>query len=117
MRDVVLHFVTEAKICELHGEHFDDPSLTDCITFPIDLPGPDCDVLGEVFVCPTAALLYAKENNSQPYRECTLYIVHGLLHLLGYDDIDEIDQKKMRAMEDKCMAYLEQRSLILTPPK
>ena len=81
------------------------------------MPGPDCDVLGEVFVCPHTALLYSQQHNLDPYRECTLYIVHGLLHLLGYDDISDADQKKMRAMEEKCLAYLEQRSLILTAPK
>lgn len=115
--DVIIHFVDLARICQLHGEYFDDPSPTDCITFPIDSPGPDCQVLGEVFVCPHTAITYAKEHSLDPYSECTLYIVHGLLHLLGFDDIDEADQLKMRAMEKQSMTYLEQLHLILTPPE
>ena len=113
--EVTLHFVDESQICRLHKQFFNDPSPTDCITLPIDPPGRSCDMLGEVFICPQTAIKYAQKQNADPYQELTLYIVHGLLHLLGYKDIEQPDQDKMRAAEKKCMDLLTAKDLILTP--
>ena len=100
------HFVSKEEISQLHDEFFDDPSPTDCITFPIDTPGTESSfhLLGEVFVCPEVALEYALENKIDPYEELKLYVIHGLLHLLGYDDIEEKDRAEMRAMEKHCFS-------------
>lgn len=98
--EVVIHFVGTKKICSLHAQYFDDPSITDCISFPIDSEdsGP-YSVLGEVFVCPETAASYVKKHGGDLHEEIMLYVVHGLLHLLGYDDIEEADQKIMRERE------------------
>jgi probable rRNA maturation factor len=69
--------------------------------------------LGDVFVCPKQALVYAEEHELDAYREVTLYTVHGLLHLLGYDDIDPKDRTVMRAKEQKYMKLLEKTGNIL----
>ncbi len=112
--EVSIHFVDTKNISELHKQFFDDPTPTDCISFPMD----DADsvgyrVLGEVFVCPEVAIEYSEEHGHDPYEETTLYIVHGLLHLLGYDDIEEKDVAKMRAAEQRHLASLKKRGLIL----
>ena len=111
-----LFFVSEEQICALHDEHFNDPSPTDCMTFPMDPPGPDCEMLGTVFVCPQTAINYANQHGTDPYEECTLYIVHGLLHLLGLRDKTESEQQEMRQAESLYMDRLRQHHLILTPP-
>ena len=94
---------------KMHNEFFNDPSPTDCMSFPIDTEedAEDC-YLGDIVVCPAAALKYA-----DPYRETTLYILHGLLHLLGYDDIQPQDRKKMRRAEKTYMNYFETMGLLL----
>jgi probable rRNA maturation factor len=113
--EVTLHFVETDEICRLHEQFFGDPSTTDCISFPMD----DCEdgigpcVLGEVFVCPATAVEYAKTHHGDSNHECTLYIVHGLLHLMGYDDIDDADIVEMRAAEERHMQNLKQLNLIL----
>lgn len=112
--EVTIHFVTKEEITKLHGDFFDDPTPADCISFPIDPPGDGesgYTVLGEIFVCPEVAQEYIKEGD--PYRETTLYIIHGLLHLLGYDDIEEEDKAIMRAQEKSAMLYLEEKKEIL----
>lgn len=112
--EVVVHFVTTEEICRLHEEFFNDPSPTDCISFPLDESNDeDYRVLGDVFVCPQTALEYAKKNELNPYEETTLYIIHGLLHLIGYDDIEEEDQLAMRAAEKKHMQNLKNLNLYL----
>ncbi|MFI5333549.1 MAG: rRNA maturation RNase YbeY [Chlamydiales bacterium] len=104
---VAVHFVTEQEIAKLHQIYFDDDSVTDTISFPLDSPGtvPLCH-LGEVFVCPSVARKYSKRHGLDPYEETMLYLTHGILHLLGYDDQDPKSRKKMRAMERKCMQLL-----------
>lgn len=113
---VDLFFLDEPSICALHEEHFADPSPTDCMTFPMDPPGPECEMLGTVFVCPKVAIRYSRNHKTDPYEECTLYIVHGLLHLLGLRDKTESEKKEMRKAESKNMEILRNRHLILTPP-
>ena len=51
--------------------------------------------------------------SSDPYGEVTLYIVHGFLHLLGYDDIEESDEKEMRSEEKNCIVHLEKHGVRL----
>ena len=84
------------------------------MSFPIDPPSEDRDfhhVLGEIFVCPKVAVEYALENDLDPHKELTLYVIHALLHLIGYDDIDESDRKKMREEEKRCLSIVEPFSL------
>lgn len=114
--EAAIHYVDTPTICDLHREFFDDPTTTDCISFPMD-DDEDVDVgykvLGEVFVCPETAVNYVKINGGDVYREITLYTVHGLLHLLGYDDIEEEDRLQMRAEEARYLAHVESKGLWL----
>lgn len=115
--EVCIYFVSTEEICRLHEHYFDDPSTTDCISFPMDdNREAGYRVLGDVFVCPQTAIDYAKQHGTEPYEETTLYIVHGILHLLGYDDIDENDRKEMRSAESRNMANLKKLDLCLKQP-
>ena len=101
--EVVIHLVDKEEISELHRTYFNDPTPTDCISFPID------DVLlGEVFVCPAVAWEYALKHKKDPYMETALYIIHGLLHLLGYDDQDRADRLQMQRKQQRCLKQLAQ---------
>jgi probable rRNA maturation factor len=112
--EVGIHFVNALRISELHAHYFDDPTLTDCISFPIDKDSNSpYRVLGEVFVCPKVAMEYAAAHAKDPYEEVTLYLVHGLLHLMGYDDIEDRDRRQMRAAEKRHMKNLQQLKLYL----
>ncbi|HEY5235470.1 MAG TPA: rRNA maturation RNase YbeY [Rhabdochlamydiaceae bacterium] len=106
LQEVAIYFVGIRKITQLHAEHFNDPTPTDCITFPFD-----DQLLGEIFVCPKAALDY---NPKKPYEETTLYIIHGLLHLLGYDDIDSKKRALMRREEKRLMALAKKHRCIIS---
>jgi probable rRNA maturation factor len=109
-REISIYFVTQKRISDLHQEYFNDPTPTDCITFPID-----DETLGEVFVCPKVALAYCEKNGGDPHTETSLYIVHGILHLLGYDDLEPGKRRTMRKKEKKCMAHLNDLKISLRP--
>jgi probable rRNA maturation factor len=70
-------------------------------------------VLGEVFVCPKTAIDFSEKHGKDVYEETSLYLVHGILHLLGYDDIDPKDRIKMRKKERYCMSFLKENNLAL----
>ena len=111
--EVSVTFVDTKRICALHEEFFQDDSPTDCISFPMDMEDDETyRVLGEIFVCPQAALDY---NPKHPYEETTLYIIHGLLHLLGYDDIDRKKRALMRNEEKRLMKLAKKHKCILQP--
>lgn len=105
--EVSIHFVDVETITTMHGEYFQDPTPTDCISFPLD----DCEeegykCLGDVFVCPKVAIQYAFDHQKDPLLETILYVIHGLLHLMGYDDLESEDRKKMRRAEKKHLGNL-----------
>lgn len=108
---MALHFVGKKKISELHQLYFDDPSPTDCITFPYE----DESFLGEIFVCPAIAKEYVEMRGGDLFEEITLYVVHGFCHLLGFDDQSEEDRKAIRKEEKKWLQKLAKNKLRITP--
>lgn len=110
---IAIHFVDEKKIKKLHQQFFSDPTITDCITFPIDPMGPNCHYLGEIFICPEVAEEYASSHEIPLQEELTLYLIHGILHLLEYDDIDPKDREIMRKKEKSCMELLKKDNALL----
>lgn len=109
-KELGLHFVGLRKISQLHAEYFDDPTPTDCISFPYDDPV----FLGEIFVCPEIAKSHVDRFGGNLEKEITLYVVHGFLHLLGFDDLNKQEREKMRAEEEKWMRNLAKNNLGIT---
>lgn len=99
---MAIHFVGKRKIKNLHHQFFSDPTCTDCITFPY---GED-PLSGEVFICPEVGAEYIQKHGGTLEDEITLYVIHGYLHLLGYDDQTPSQKKEMRLQEKKWMDFL-----------
>lgn len=108
--EISLYFVDQKKICQLHATYFQDPTPTDCISFPLDE-----EILGEIFICPSVALEYARRKNLDPYQETSLYVIHGLLHLIGYDDLEPKARRIMRKKEKSCMRHINKEKIGLIP--
>jgi len=100
---------------QLHGEAFGDSSSTDCMSFPLaqgpEAQGPGDPFLGDVVVCPHVA----RQRDPSIYRELTLYLVHGLLHLMGYDDQRQEDRAVMERRQFAHLAWLESNKKLITP--
>ena len=109
--EISINFVDTETICSLHADYFDDPSPTDCISFPLDDEEEEYRVLGEVFVCPKTAQEYASSQGTDPYLEVTLYVIHGLLHLIGFDDLEDRDRLEMRKKEEDHLQNLKNLKL------
>ena len=109
--EIVIHFVGKKEISALHALFFDDPTPTDAISFPDGSDGR----LGEVYICPAVAQEYALKHRLDAHEETSLYLVHSILHLLGYDDLTPRDKRRMRQQEKRCMRFLKQSDALLEP--
>lgn len=117
--EVAIYFVSKEEISIVHDEFFNDPSPTDCISFPMDKREESSyHILGEIFICPKVAIEYLAEDlavTHDVYAEVTLYLVHALLHLLGYKDEEESDQIKMYSAQESYLDLLIKKKLLLRP--
>ena len=109
------------RMAELNERHLQHHGSTDVLTFDLrnqtDIPQEDClddIVTAEIYICPEVAIQYAREHQLDPSRELLLYAVHGMLHLSGYDDIEEQDRAKMRQAEARVMKRLEEDNISTT---
>jgi len=94
--DIDVVFVGDEALSELHERFLDDPSPTDVIAFDLGGgPGP----VGEVYVSVDRARDVATGREVELARELALYLVHGALHLCGFDDHEDEDRAAMRAAE------------------
>lgn len=80
---------------------------TDVLTFPYDSKGPA--VCGEIVVCPQVACLQARAYRTTWQAELSRYVIHGLLHLTGYDDKNAKARRRMKRREDSLMRRLSRR--------
>ena len=74
------------------------------ITFPAD---SEMDSAGEIIVSVDTARARAKELGEPFSRELSLYLVHGWLHLAGYDDRNDTDRAAMRIAEQDALALID----------
>jgi probable rRNA maturation factor len=96
---VSLLLTDDAEIGALHGQHLGDPSATDVMSFELDGEA-------EIVVSVETALRIARERGHEARAEIALYIVHGLLHTLGYDDVRARDRRRMRSAEQVVLQRL-----------
>ena len=110
-----LRFVDPATMAELNLSHMASPGPTDVLAFPIDgrsgrghLP-EQVPLLGDVVVCPAHAAAQAPNHAGDGHDgslgdELALLIVHGVLHVLGYDHQSDTDAAAMQGRERQLLA-------------
>ena len=102
---VSIAVVDDPTIHEVNRVHLDHDWPTDVISFVFD--NVDGRVNGEILASADTAVKLAPAAGWEPVDELLLYIVHGLLHLAGMDDIEEADARRMRSLEQRCLIDLQ----------
>lgn len=97
--EISILIVGDRRMARLHEEWLGVPGPTDVITFDLADAGPAGGLRGDIVVSAETARRVAREVGWQPRQELAYYVVHGLLHLAGYDDHDPIDRRAMRTRE------------------
>ncbi len=119
-------FLTDAALAKIHADFMNDPTATDVITFEGD---PAAGLAGEICVSADTAWKYVGSVLAPTSRtrspqaatlqkkfsaELTLYLVHGWLHLVGYDDLQPAKKRRMRAAEARAMKLLRSAKAVPT---
>jgi probable rRNA maturation factor len=91
--EVEITLLGEAAIAKVHGEFLDDPTPTDVITFEH----------GEILIGVPIAAANARKFRHPVGHEVALCAIHGLLHLLGYDDLTEKERVIMHARQEEIL--------------
>ena len=104
-RVVDVSLIDDAEIGRVHAQFMDNPSPTDVITFPY---GEEGEVLISVETAERQALLFGASFEQEMVR----YLVHGLLHLAGYDDLTPEGSAEMEEVQEALVAeaFAEGRS-------
>lgn len=100
---ISLALVDDPTIHRVNREHLSHDYPTDVISFYFSGDG-DTNLSGELIVSTETAARVAAEIGAPAWNELALYVVHGLLHLCGYDDLDEESAATMREREDAVLA-------------
>ncbi|GBD20515.1 Endoribonuclease YbeY [bacterium HR28] len=90
------------EIAELHERFQGIPGPTDVLSFPGDPP-----YLGDIAVSAETAALQAAEVSHSVGREIAFLVLHGFLHLIGYDDLSEPDRSRMLARQEELLRAFE----------
>lgn len=100
-----VNFVDENKISKLHRDFLKDDSPTDVITFDLGVT-PASERIAAIAVCVPVAKRYADRFNVPLREELQRLVIHGALHLLGFDDHSSAKKKQMRYYENKTLRRL-----------
>ncbi|MFL6028288.1 MAG: rRNA maturation RNase YbeY [Friedmanniella sp.] len=109
--------VDEDTMSAYHEKYMGEPGPTDVLSFPMDELRPPEDedeppvgLLGDIVLCPAVTDRQAREHGRSASAEAEYLLVHGILHLLGYDHADDAERTEMFGLKDKIIAaWAEQR--------
>ncbi|TLX55295.1 rRNA maturation RNase YbeY [Stutzerimonas nosocomialis] len=111
--ELTIRLVDEEEGRELNRTWRHKDYATNVLSFPADLPdGPDGEplldipLLGDLVICVPVVEREAREQNKQPEAHWAHMVIHGCLHLLGYDHIDDDEAQEMEDLERHLLAEL-----------
>jgi probable rRNA maturation factor len=103
--------VDEATMSAYHEKYMGEDGPTDVLSFPMDELRPPSDdddppegLLGDIVLCPAVTNAQAKAHGRTPVQESEYLLVHGLLHLLGFDHAEPEEKAEMFALKDTILS-------------
>jgi probable rRNA maturation factor len=108
-RDVHVSVVDDLVIRRLNARYLRRRTTTDVLAFDLEAPGPS-RLMGEVIVCADTAKRQARRVGVSVALELDLLVVHGLLHLAGWDDHEPREARLMHEREREILAEIGRRA-------
>ncbi|WNC71078.1 rRNA maturation RNase YbeY [Thalassotalea psychrophila] len=105
--ELTIRLVESLESQQLNHQYRDKDKPTNVLSFPFEVPlGIELDLLGDLIVCADVVEFEAKDQNKELFAHWAHMIIHGCLHLLGYDHITQDEAIEMEAIEIRLMAQL-----------
>tara|TARA_R110002096_G_scaffold177599_4_gene354210 strand:+ start:393 stop:833 length:441 start_codon:yes stop_codon:yes gene_type:complete len=106
-QEVALRIVDEAEMTQLNQQYRKKSGVTNVLSFPAELPdGVDVPFLGDIIICAPVVAREAADQGKLLDSHWAHMVVHGILHLQGYDHIDDAEAEQMESLEIKIMHLL-----------
>lgn len=106
-KEIVVRMVDEAESAELNGQYRSKVGPTNVLSFPFEAPpGMESDILGDLVVCAPVVEREAQEQGKSLNAHWAHMVVHGVLHLHGYDHIKENEAVIMESQEIAILSKL-----------
>jgi probable rRNA maturation factor len=105
--ELVVRIVDEAEMTALNQRYRGKSGVTNVLSFPYEpLPGVSSGLLGDVVVCAPVVAEEAIRQGKSPEAHWAHLVMHGVLHLQGYDHHHDRDARRMEALEARLLAGL-----------
>ena len=105
--EVSLVFVTDSQIRKLNERYRHKNKATDVLSFPMNVKDKRAKLLGDIVISADTAKRDAKKKGIRFEEELKFLLIHGFLHLLGYDhEISEREKKRMERKERQYAKFL-----------
>jgi len=106
--EIVIRLVDETESAELNGQYRQKAGPTNILSFPFEAPpGVEMDLLGDLVVCAPLIAREAAEQGKSVEHHWAHITIHGVLHLLGYDHVDELEAEQMESLEIEILEKLD----------
>ena len=106
-QEVTIRFTDEAESQSLNHEYREKDKPTNVLSFPFEAPpGIEINLLGDLVICAPVISREAEEQHKDVSNHYAHMTVHGLLHLMGYDHIDDAEAEEMESKEIDILAHL-----------
>jgi probable rRNA maturation factor len=105
--ELVIRLVNEAESAALNRTYRHKTGPTNVLSFPFQTP-PEVNLplLGDIVICAPLTLLEAAQQRKTPESHWAHLVIHGVLHLLGYDHFDDAQASAMETLETRVLAEL-----------
>ncbi|KGK01016.1 rRNA maturation RNase YbeY [Thalassotalea sp. ND16A] len=105
--ELTIRVVEQSESQQLNHQYRGKDKSTNVLSFPFEVPeGIELDLLGDLIVCADVVEFEAKDQNKEVFAHWAHMIIHGCLHLLGYDHITSDEADEMEAIEIRLLAEL-----------
>lgn len=107
--DLVVYLVSETEMAQINKKFLQHNGPTDVITFDYSDSKPETrnpkpsNLHGEIFICLAVALTQSRQFRTSWQSELARYVIHGVLHLQGYDDLSPAKRRQMKREENRLL--------------
>lgn len=105
--ELTIRIVESKESQELNHQYRQKDKPTNVLSFPFEVPeGVDINLLGDLVICSDVVNKEASEQNKKNHDHWAHLVIHGCLHLLGYDHIEDNEAIEMESLEIKLLSTL-----------
>ncbi len=106
--ELSIRIVSAAESQQLNHAYRGKDKPTNVLSFPFDVPdGIELDLLGDLVICAEVVAREAAEQDKPLFHHWAHMVVHGTLHLLGFDHINNAEAEEMESIERELLASLQ----------